>query len=125
MTDEMTPEQLQAAQAEAAKNEALLMQVIQGETMAERVAAARDLGIMPPPQVQPPQTRVVLRMVRTNDGKWWGGIEGKDGTISQVVLEDAAQMMTVLGAGAALAMNPLMTDGEHQTTMAKLAEGGS
>jgi hypothetical protein len=125
MTDEMTPEQMEAAMAEAQKNEALLLKVIQGATMAERVDAARELKIMPPANVQPPQTRVVLRMVRTVDGKWWGGIEGADGVVSQVVLNDVEQMLSVLGAGAALACNPLMTDEEHATHRQKLEELGA
>lgn len=121
MTDEMTPQQQKAAQEQAAKNELLLLKVIQGETMAERTAAARELGILAPANVTPPQTRVVLRMVRTADGKWWGGIEGKDGVISQMVLEDVGQMLSVLGAGAALTCNPLMTDQEHADQKARLA----
>jgi hypothetical protein len=131
VTDEATPtpEQLQAAQETAAKNEALLLQVIQGATMGERITAARELGIMPPENVQPPQTRVVLRMVRTADGKWWGGIEGKDGVVSQMVLEDAGQMQAVMASGAALVVNPLMTDEEHAAVAASLqavaeAQGG-
>jgi hypothetical protein len=124
VTDELTPEQMQAAQEAAAKNEALLLQVIQGATMAERTAAARALGILAPENVTPPQTRVVLRMVRTSDGKWWGGIEGKDGVVSQVVLDDAGAMQSVMASGAALVCNPLMTDEEHAAQAARLQELG-
>jgi len=122
VTDQPSPEQLKAAQEEAAKNEALLLQVIQAPTMAERTAAARALGILAPENVTPPQTRVVLRMVRTSDGKWWGGIEGKDGVLSQMVLDDAGAMQSVMASGAALVCNPLMTDEEHAAQVARLKE---
>ena len=118
MSEQPTPEQIQQAQEESAKNEALMVQIMEGATMAERTAAARAVGVLAPATLSP-ETRVVLRMLRTADGKWWAGIEGADGTIAQVVLEDPAQMLAVLSRSAALVCYPLMTDEEHATQKAR------
>jgi hypothetical protein len=120
MTQEMTPEQIQQAQAQAARFDALLTQLITSPSMAQRTAAARELAILAPEKVQPPQTRVVLRVVRTPEGKWWGAIEGGNGVVSQMVTEDIVTMTNVLASGAALALNPLMTDAEHASERARL-----
>jgi hypothetical protein len=108
-----TPEQIQAAQEQHARNEALLLQVIQGATLSERSQAARELGILAPANVQPPQTRVVLRMVRDAEGKFWGAIEGANGAITQVIQPDGNAIIEIMKAAAVLVTNPLMTDDEH------------
>lgn len=126
MTNEMTPEQEQAAKEQAARNETLLAQVVQAATMAERTAAARELAFMPPAasagQDQPVQTRLVLRMVRTPDGKFWGAIEGANGVVSQIVLTAAGDMVMVMGSAASLVCCPLMTDEEHAAYLKQIAD---
>lgn len=113
MSDAKTPQQMDAQQA--MRNNNLLLRVVNAITQDERVSAARELRLMPPAHVQPAQTRVVMRMVRTEDGKWWAGIEGAEGVISQVILDDLQQMLTVLEGCASLVCSPLMTDEEHAT----------
>jgi len=108
-----TPEQIKAAQEQHARNEALLLQVIQGATLAERTKAARELGILAPENVQPPQTRIVMRMVRDAEGKFWGAIEGASGAITQVIQADGNAIIEILKASAVLVTAPLMTDEEH------------
>jgi hypothetical protein len=115
MTDTTpTLEQIHKAQEQQARMEALLLRVVQGATLAERQAAAREAGILSPANVQLQQTRVVLRMVRTDDGKFWIAIEGAHGTLSQVILGAVEPTVSVLAGVAALVVSPLCSDAEHK-----------
>lgn len=115
-------EEAQKLRAEAERNEGLLTQVITGPAQAGRMQAARDVGILSPVGQQPTEARVVIRLLRTDDGRWWGCFEGVNGVVSQAIHDTPMEMMATLGAASALVCNAMMTDDEHTATTAALQE---
>ena len=107
---ELTQEQLQA---KAAHDNDLMTQVITAPTQAARMAAARELKMLSPVGQDPIESRVVISMMRTPDGRYWGCIQGGDGPVSQSIHATPREMMATLGAAAGLALNPLLNDEEH------------
>jgi hypothetical protein len=119
---ELTQEQ-QAMQAEAARLDALLGQVITDPAQATREAAGRSAGILSPEKQNPKESRVVLSCVRTEDGRWWASLQGVGGVISQMLVAEPAEIESFLAAGVALTTRVLMSDAEHAAARAT-AEGG-
>lgn len=112
MTDAMTPEQIHAAQLQAAQNEEHLMRVINGN-LEECQDSAHKLGLLSPNNVSPQETRVVLRLLRTDDGRWWVAIEGAHGMISQAIMDDEEGIQGILTAAASVITKPLKTEEER------------
>lgn len=109
-----------AQQEHLAKCDALLTKIMQSRSMAEREAAAREIGLLSPGDEPLQQTRLVCRMVRTETDGWWCALEGAGGAIAQYVFPDAATMAAMMAAISALLMYPLMTDAEWTARMAEI-----
>jgi hypothetical protein len=78
-----------------------------GSALADRASAARDLGILSPPEIDPPQSRLVIYLSRI-DGEWRGTVQTADRELEKFVGEDWHDLMqkmiacgTVLAAGVA------------------------
>lgn len=108
-----------AQQDHLAKCDALLEKIMTTRSMAERQEAAREVGVLSP-DGEMSQTRLVTRMVRTDNGGYWAAIEGAGGAIAQYVFADAATMAAMMAAISALLMYPLMSDDEWTTRMAEI-----
>jgi len=109
-----------AQQEHLAKCDALLTKIMQSRSLDERAAAARELGLLSPADETIQQTRLVLRMVRTDGAGWWCAFEGAGGTIAQYVFPDAATMQAMVSAVSALLMYPLMSETEWTARMAEI-----
>ncbi len=109
-----TPEEEAIAKARA-NDEKLALLLTPGTPLETRVPIARELGIMPKDQSLM-ETRIVVRMVRTEDGKWWGALEGANGILSQFVFVPLDKMRETLKMSVDVLCSPLMTDEEHTET---------
>ncbi len=112
----MTPEEQKAQ--ETAVNETLT-RMLMAPTRDERMAAARVLTLMPPPE-QEEETRVVLRCVRTPAAKgetkqgWCGVVEGNNGILSIAFKSSSAEIVSFLSMAAKLIVAPHMTAEEFK-----------
>lgn len=120
---EPNPQQIAAAQAEQARIDAILTRVINGATQADRMAAARELQLMSPPDQALVETGVTLRLLRTDAGQWWACVQGQGEPLSQTIQGTTKEIEAFLASAARLLVAPHLTDAEFAAAQTE-ASGG-